>query len=114
MLVTTEHLITTALAFASPASTDLQLMQMTVHNAVVHGISVAQPEEDCHTSVAGDACYAEVLWAMRTGIAENPEWYSPLTGSSSFEDFQRHLHGMSKLSDVCPKPCAARAPEVPR
>ena len=88
-------------------------MQMTVHHTV-HDIPVAQPQEGCRTSVAGDACYEKVLWAMRTGIADNPEWYSPLTNSSSFEDFQRHLHGTSRLSDVCPEPCAAQAPEVPQ
>ena len=30
---------------------------------------------------------------MQAGVGKCPEWFSPLTNSSSFEDFQRHLHG---------------------
>jgi len=67
----------------------------------------------CHTSVEGDLCFNEVLWAMDTGVVEHPGWYSPLTSSSSLEEFQRFLHGDAMLSHVCPEPCAARASEVP-
>ncbi|CAK0868932.1 unnamed protein product [Prorocentrum cordatum] len=69
--------------------------------------------DDCHTSVEGDACYERVVYAMQTGVVENAEWYSPLTKNSSFVDFQRHLHGVAWLSDVCPEPCAAQAERVP-
>jgi len=68
----------------------------------------------CHTSVEGDLCFNEVLWAMDTGVVEHPDWYSPLTSSSSLEEFQRFLHGDARLSHVCPEPCAARASEVPQ
>ncbi|CAK0865848.1 unnamed protein product [Prorocentrum cordatum] len=68
--------------------------------------------EDCHTSVQGDSCYEEVLYAMQ-GVIEHPEWFSPLTRSSSMEDIQRHLHSVAWLSNVCPEPCAAQASVVP-
>jgi len=112
MLATTDYIIMFALACPCKTNADLQLMQMAVHGTV-HDISVVQPQEGCHTSVAGDACYEKVMRIMRTGIAENPEWYSPLTDSSSFEDFQRHLHGTPGPSGACPEPCAAQAPEAP-
>jgi hypothetical protein len=50
---------------------------------------------------------------MQIGVVENPESYTSLTNSSSFEDFQRHLHGSAKLSSVCPEPCAAQAQDAP-
>ena len=49
--------------------------------------------ERCRTAVEGDACYEKVVWAMRTGVVERPDWYPSLTRSSSFEDFQWFLHG---------------------
>ncbi|CAK0799971.1 unnamed protein product [Prorocentrum cordatum] len=72
----------------------------------------AQPGDSvqagCRTSVEGDACYGRVMWAMRTGIVEQPDWYLPLTRSSTFEEFQEHLHGVARHASSCPKPCAAQ------
>jgi hypothetical protein len=68
----------------------------------------------CHTSVEGDACYVEVMWAMQVGAVENPDWYLPLTRNSSFEDFQRHFHGVAKYSSMCPEPCSPRKSEQQR
>ena len=65
--------------------------------------------ESCRTAAEGDECYQRVLWAMETGLVY-PEWFSPLTKLSCFEDFQRHLHGAVWLTDVCPKPCTTRPP----
>ncbi|CAK0882168.1 unnamed protein product, partial [Prorocentrum cordatum] len=42
---------------------------------------------------------------MQRGISQHPDWYAPLTRSSSFEDFQRFLHGQPRLAHVCPEPC---------
>jgi len=67
--------------------------------------------ESCRTSVVGEDCYKKVVWAMQTGVAKHPEYFSPLTNTSSFEDFQRHLHRKAGFSNVCSEPCAARAPE---
>lgn len=68
--------------------------------------------DGCHTSVKGDACYEKVVYSMQTDVVENPEWYSPLTTNSSFVDFQRHLHGVAWLSDVCPEPCVDQVPAL--
>ncbi|CAK0892667.1 unnamed protein product [Prorocentrum cordatum] len=69
----------------------------------------APARKECHTAVEGDACHEKVVWAMQTGVVEKPDWYPSLTRSSSFEDFQRFLHGHARFSDVCPEPCAAPA-----
>lgn len=101
-----------ALAFACRVGADLQLMQVSARGPV-NDDSALQMRTDCHTSVVGDQCYEEVLWAMQTGIFEHREWYPSLSEVSSFEDFQRHLHGVARLSEVCAEPCAAQAQEVP-
>ena len=40
-------------------------------------------EDECHTAVEGEECYKHVMWAMTTGIKENPENYGQLTASSA-------------------------------
>ncbi|CAK0863416.1 unnamed protein product [Prorocentrum cordatum] len=99
--------LTMAFALCGGVCADLQLMNRSSHDYVV------QPRAGCRTAVAGDHCYDKVSWAMLTGVQKYPDWFSPLTSSSSFEDFQRHLHAMPKFSNVCPEPCAARAMETP-
>ncbi|CAK0881584.1 unnamed protein product [Prorocentrum cordatum] len=64
-----------------------------------------QRMEACHTAVVGEGCHKEVLWAMQTGIHENPSWYPGLTSNSSFEDFQTFLHTLDKLRNTCAMPC---------
>ncbi|CAK0831895.1 unnamed protein product [Prorocentrum cordatum] len=86
---------------------DLQLVQ-TRTASFLRGSRIWQ---GCHTSTQGDECYEKVLWAMRTGTKQHPAWYLPLTSHSSFEDFQQHLHAVDRLSDVCPRPCAAAQSE---
>ncbi|CAK0810995.1 unnamed protein product [Prorocentrum cordatum] len=113
MLGITSPLVTVALALACRAQADLQLMQLSVHGPAGDA-PAGQPQRGCRTSVAGEECFVEVQWAMQTGIAENPGWYAPLTSSSSFEDFQRHLHATARLSGVCPEPCAERAQSAGR
>lgn len=66
-------------------------------------------KQECRTSVKGEECFRQVVWAMQTGIVEYPGRYPALTNRSSFEDFQRHLHATGRLSGVCPEPCAERA-----
>ncbi|CAK0909442.1 unnamed protein product [Prorocentrum cordatum] len=97
-------------AAVSSEHADMQLMQMQ-QAGVLHGSGIWMPQQGCHTSVEGDECFDKVMWAMRTGIQQHPEYYLPLTRNSSFEDFQQHLHGTARLSGVCPKPCAAAAPK---
>ena len=40
---------------------------------------------------------------MKHGIHIHPEWYPELTASSSFEEFQLHLH--QGRYESCPEPC---------
>lgn len=57
----------------------------------------------CHTALPGETCHSAVTWAMQTGIRTNPEWYSGLTASSSFKQFQLvlHLDGHHNCSAPC-------------
>jgi hypothetical protein len=64
------------------------------------------PQKDCYTSVKGEACYESVKSAIRTCKLAKTACYFPMTKDSSFEDFQRYLHGTARLSHVCPEPCA--------
>ncbi|CAK0863421.1 unnamed protein product [Prorocentrum cordatum] len=99
--------IVVALALICGVYADLQLMDNASHD---YGM---QPNMGCRTTVAGDDCYNKVLWAMQMGVLKYPDWFSPLTNRSSFEDFQRHLHGIAKFANVCPEPCPARKLEAP-
>jgi len=58
----------------------------------VSGSSNNQPPAgECHTAKEGEPCYTDVMWAMKTGIHEHPDWYGNLDASSSFEEFQENL-----------------------
>merc|ERR1712050_288170 len=61
------------------------------------------PSPACHTSLAGEDCYAGVQWAMEHGIHRHPQWYPNLSSSSSFADFQSTLHEGGHNN--CPMPC---------
>lgn len=64
----------------------------------------------CSTAIEGDDCYPHVTWAMTEGVVSHPDWYPGLTTSSSFEDFQYHLHITNSAGGVCPAPCEEVAP----
>ncbi|CAK0887441.1 unnamed protein product [Prorocentrum cordatum] len=84
------------------------LLLAAAHVDAVHLMvrEVAEPEDDCHTAVAGDACHKEVIWAMTKGITQHRWWYPGLhKNSSTFEDFQEFLHKLDAFSAVCAKPC---------
>jgi len=48
-------------------------------------------------------CYKRVMWVMRNGIFEHPDWYPKSNIWSSFEEVQTELHEKSECH--CPKPC---------
>lgn len=45
-----------------------------------------------------------LAWSATPQIQEHPEWYAGLSPRSTFEDFQKMLHGNRELN--CPKPCS--------
>ncbi|CAJ1394467.1 unnamed protein product [Effrenium voratum] len=61
---------------------------------------------ECEDAKKGDACYRDVIWAMREGIKRHPEWYRGLTPDSSFEDFQGYLYRTSPVGHSCKPPCS--------
>jgi hypothetical protein len=67
--------------------------------------------DDCRTIVEGDACHRQVVWAMQTGIHENPSWYGDLTALSTADQFQQHLHDHVPKSG-CPAPCQLKDASV--
>jgi len=53
-----------------------------------------------------ELCYTNVLYGMRRGLSEHPEWYPGLDQFSSFEEFQGILHRNPDLK--CPRPCVCK------
>lgn len=72
---------------------------------------------DCYPcgepAAAGTACYAQVLWAMSTGVKEHPDWYPGLNASSPFADFQRYLFYLPTCGNPANPPCYAGADPCP-
>lgn len=69
--------------------------------------SSSQHKDDtCRTVSSSEMCYTNVLYGMRRGLSEHPEWFPGLDETSSFEDFQAVLHRNPDLK--CPKPCACK------
>mmetsp|Transcript_20748 Transcript_20748/g.58377 ORF Transcript_20748/g.58377 Transcript_20748/m.58377 type:complete len:1037 (-) Transcript_20748:75-3185(-) len=73
--------------------------------------TTTQPPRDskptCHTVLEGEQCYDDVHWAKFVGIIQSPGQYPGLSPTSSFEDFQSHLHALWPWK--CPLPCEAGA-----
>jgi hypothetical protein len=67
---------------------------------------------DCHTAVEHESCYDDVMWAMKDGLEENPDWYPGLDASSSMEAFQAAVHHNSPKK--CPQPCSGHSPQEPK
>lgn len=67
----------------------------------------------CHTAIAGEPCYDQVLWAMEE-VEAHPEWYPGLNKSSSVADFQALLHLGKKdsMGRRCPIPCDEEAVDM--
>jgi len=55
----------------------------------------------------GSHCHTVVTWAKDKGVLLHPTWYSGLTASSSFTDFQTHLHNVNPAD--CPLPCTQQS-----
>lgn len=69
-------------------------------------------EVECHTAEAGEACYGDVLFAMKT-IKEgtHDEWYPGLDPEATQEEVQAYLHNQhsADVTKLCPLPCNATA-----
>jgi len=57
----------------------------------------------CHTSVPGEHCFKVTSWVKDEGILTHPDWYTGLTPTSSFEEFQTYIHQQN--TSLCPLPC---------
>jgi len=64
-----------------------------------------QSQGSCHDAVVGDFCHNDTVWAKEYAIFTRPEWYPGLTNTSSFADFQAHMHYC--FWDRCPMPCTS-------
>jgi len=58
----------------------------------------------CRTAQPGEECFEAINWAMTSGIVSNPEWYTGLSTSSSFEDFQDYFFSEKVNGGVCAAP----------
>lgn len=59
----------------------------------------------CRNVTSDEVCYSHVVWAMRAGILQRPDWYPGLTPLSTWNEFQQALH--DKGGHGCPEPCAS-------
>jgi len=50
-------------------------------------------------------CAKAVRYAMYVGIKKHPDRYPGLSKSSSYDDFQKHLHDKDAARSECPLPC---------
>eukprot|EP00928_Gymnodinium_smaydae_P029387 TRINITY_DN2214_c0_g2_i2.p1 TRINITY_DN2214_c0_g2~~TRINITY_DN2214_c0_g2_i2.p1 ORF type:complete len:650 (+),score=43.82 TRINITY_DN2214_c0_g2_i2:30-1979(+) len=57
----------------------------------------------CYDARKGEDCYNAVLWAMRYGFHQHPDWYPHFGPSSTFQDYQALLHAENRSR--CHKPC---------
>lgn len=66
----------------------------------------------CHTAIAGEPCYNDILYAMKQAEFHS-EWYRGLSTNSTPEEFQAFLHQGRKDSTgkKCPMPCNKTAVE---
>jgi len=58
----------------------------------------------CHTATFGTQCYKRVMWVMRYGVVQHPEWYPNVTVLSSFEETQWILYDKAESNCTWP-PC---------
>mmetsp|Transcript_71954 Transcript_71954/g.153837 ORF Transcript_71954/g.153837 Transcript_71954/m.153837 type:complete len:709 (-) Transcript_71954:262-2388(-) len=93
-------------AFSSASSTSLKPKDGSdVSSTTTMGVGGTSANTSCHTTVEGESCYRDIVWAMNQGIAQHPEWYGHgLTAFSSLEQFQLVLHQQGHKG--CSKPCA--------
>ncbi|CAK0818803.1 unnamed protein product [Prorocentrum cordatum] len=61
------------------------------------------PGGACRDAAAGELCYQAVTWARTVGIVQRPSWYPGLSPSSTFQEFQAHLH--RTRGTLCTLPC---------
>jgi len=85
---------------------DKSALQHLVHFSAKAGDDLGQ----CHDAEEGEQCYKEVTWAMKTGLSRHRDWYSGLSASSSWADFQLRLHHIGGKG--CARPCAKAAGAV--
>lgn len=58
----------------------------------------------CHTSLPGETCYTNIMWAMQTGLSSHPDWYPGMTSSASFTDWQSYMYKWQINNGVCSAP----------
>jgi len=66
-------------------------------------VSTDESGRPCLTAPFGTRCYSRVMWVMREGIVDHPDWYKGLDIFSSFEEIQGLLHARNE--ENCGRPC---------
>ena len=83
----------------------LDFVEHCVNIPCGHTCIPLEPGERCHDTVAEDACFGHIDWAMNTGIVNNPEWYPNLSADSEFKAFQCELALSPDVPDCNDLPC---------
>jgi len=80
------------------------LMAAPASNTTVTTTATSTTSPSCHTATFGTQCYKRVMWVMRYGIVQHPEWYPNVTVLSSFEETQWILYDKAESNCTWP-PC---------
>ncbi|CAK0838700.1 unnamed protein product [Prorocentrum cordatum] len=65
--------------------------------------TVAGLKDSCRDAQVGELCYSAVTWAQGVGLHERPQWYTGLSKTSTFREFQAFLH--KSRPGICEMPC---------
>ncbi|CAK0838699.1 unnamed protein product [Prorocentrum cordatum] len=60
-------------------------------------------KDQCRDAQVGELCYSAVTWAQGVGVHERPQWYTGLSKTSTFREFQAFLH--KSRPGICEMPC---------
>jgi hypothetical protein len=82
----------------------LTTTQAPMLNATITTTVTATTTPSCHTATFGTQCYKRVMWVMRYGIVDHPDWYPNVTVLSSFEETQWVLFDKAESNCTWP-PC---------
>lgn len=104
-LVADDECTLSAPGSAGPAGCSFSTLQTRAgqQQALDQEEATTESETRCHTSLPGEFCYGQLIWAREVGMVQHPTWYPGLSPSSSLLEIQQLVH--ARNSAACPRPC---------
>jgi hypothetical protein len=103
-----EQLNATATALQPEGGVDAEALPVVTNEMVqepseTQRLSAEDSAHECRDASVGELCYQAVTWAQTVGILQRPSWYTGLSKSSTFKEFQAYLH--KERGSLCKMPC---------